>query len=375
LRRAAEARELTARLADRRSRYGMEVGVANVGVRGLRSVMRVIGCGVLALLCLAVGIWGGLALWFQFPGNVVARVAVILVWCIPSVWALRASFGPKRRWHSLAVFAAVFALMLVWWATITPRQDRVWADDVAQPLRARIEGNRLLIDNVRDFRWRTQKDYDIAWERREYDLSQVQSVDMILSYWMGPAIAHTLVSFGFADGRQLVFSLEIRKEQHESFSALGGFFRKFEVVLVASDERDIVRVRSNVRGEDVYLYRLHGLSQDEMRALLRVYVEQAQQLEREPRFYNTLTSNCTTVVFALMRGIVPGLPLDYRLLLSGYLAEYAADVGGLTPGVSQAQLQQRGRITQRARDAGDAPDFSRRIRQGVPGIPSQGNVP
>ncbi|MCD9087831.1 DUF4105 domain-containing protein [Stenotrophomonas sp. SY1] len=337
--------------------------------------MRGIGCGVLALLCLAVGIWGGLALWFQFPGNVVARVAVILVWCIPGVWALRASFGPKRRWHSLAVFAAVFALMLVWWATITPRQDRVWADDVAQPLRARIEGNRLLIDNVRDFRWRTEKDYDIAWERREYDLSQVQSVDMILSYWMGPAIAHTLVSFGFADGRQLVFSLEIRKEQHESFSALGGFFRKFEVVLVASDERDIVRVRSNVRGEDVYLYRLHGLSQDEMRALLRVYVEQAQQLEREPRFYNTLTSNCTTVVFALMRGIVPGLPLDYRLLLSGYLAEYAADVGGLTPGVSQAQLQQRGRITQRARDAGDAADFSRRIRQGVPGIPSQGNAP
>ena len=107
-----------------------------------------------------------------------------------------------RRWHSLAVFGALFAVMLIWWATIDPQQDRAWADDVAQPLHARIEGDRLIIDTVRNFHWRTETDYDVRWEAREYDLSQVQSVDMILSYWMGPAIAHTLVSFGFADGRQ-----------------------------------------------------------------------------------------------------------------------------------------------------------------------------
>src|SRR5690606_3584994 len=130
--------------------------------------------------------------------------------------------------------------------------------------------------NVRNFHWRGQDDYDVRWERREYDLSQLRSVDLILSYWMGPAIAHTLVSFGFADGRQLVFSLEIRKERGESFSALGGFFRRFEAVLVAADERDIVQVRTNVRGEDVYLYRLHGLSPQAMRELVHSYVARAQ---------------------------------------------------------------------------------------------------
>ncbi len=336
----------------------------------LRRGVRVIACLGLMLICLAASVWGGLALWFQFPGTAVARVAAILVWCVPGIWALRASFAPRRRWHSLAVFAAGFALMLGWWATIRPAQDRQWADDVAQPLHARIEGDRLLLDNVRDFHWRGEDDYDVRWEPRAYDLSQVRSVDLILSYWMGPAIAHTLVSFGFADGRQLVFSLEIRKERGESFSALGGFFRRFEAVLVAADERDIVQVRTSVRGEDVYLYRLHGLSQDEMRELLRYYVGQAQALERAPAFYNTLTSNCTTIVFALMRRIVPALPLDYRLLLSGYLAEYAADVGGLTPGVPYARLHERGRITLRAREAGDVADFSRRIREGVPGIPA-----
>ncbi len=344
-------------------------------MRRVRGVLRAIGRVLLALLCLAVGVWGGFALWFQFPGNVVAKIVAMLVWCVPSIWAIRAGFGPVRRWHSLAVFAALFAVMLIWWATIKPQQERVWADDVAQPLRARIEGDRLLVDNVRDFQWRTKEDYDVRWQPREYDLSQVQSVDMILSYWMGPAIAHTLVSFGFADGRQLVFSLEIRKEKGESFSALGGFFRKFEAVLVASDERDIVRVRSNVRGEDVYLYRLHGLSQEKMRELLRFYVDRAKQLEREPRFYNTLTSNCTTVVFELVRGIVPGLPLDYRLLLSGYLAEYVEDLGGLTPGVPYATLQQRGYINPRALRADDAPDFSRQIREGVPGIDEKGSDP
>ena len=268
----------------------------------------------------------------------------------------------------MAAFALLAALVLGWWATIQPQQQRQWADDVAQPLQARIEGDRLLIDNVRDFRWRSEDDHDVRWQQREYDLSQVRSVDLILSYWMGPAIAHTLVSFGFADGRQLVFSLEIRKERGEAFSALGGLFRKFEAVLVAADERDIVRVRSNVRGEDVYLYRLHGLSQAEMRELLGYYVARAQQLQRRPEFYNTLTSNCTTVVFALMRKVVPGLPLDYRLLLSGYLAEYAADAGGLAPGVPYARLHALGRVTLRAREAGDAVDFSRRIRAGIPGI-------
>lgn len=340
----------------------------------LSGVMRSIGCTVLALVCLAIGVWGGFALWFHFPGNLAARIAAVLVWCVPTIWAIRAGFGPKRRWHSLAVFGALFVLMLVWWTTIVPQQDRQWAEDVAQPLRAHIQGDRLVIDNVRNFHWRAEDDFDVRWEPRTYDLSQVQSVDLLLSYWMGPAIAHTLVSFGFADGQQLVFSLEIRKEKGEQFSALGGFFRKFEAVLVAADERDIVQVRSNVRGEDVYLYRLHGLSPEKLRELLGAYVASAQQLEQAPRFYNSLTSNCTTVVYELMRRIVPGLPLDYRLLLSGYLAEYAADVGGLTPGVPFERLQQLGRITQRARDAGDVVDFSSRIRAGVPGIGTFGNL-
>jgi len=339
----------------------------------LRRWLRGMGRLGLMLACGLAGAWGALAVWFQLPAGPAVRVVVAVLWGVAAAVALHGCATPRRRWRRLAAFAVLSCALLGGWATIQPRQDRQWADDVAQPLHARIDGDRLLVDNVRNFHWRGQDDYDVRWERREYDLSQLRSVDLILSYWMGPAIAHTLVSFGFADGRQLVFSLEIRKERGESFSALGGFFRRFEAVLVAADERDIVQVRTNVRGEDVYLYRLHGLSPQAMRELVHSYVARGQQLERMPEFYNTLTSNCTTVVFELMRRVAPRLPLDYRLLLSGYLADYAADVGGLAPGVPLAQLRERGRITLRAREAGDAADFSRRIREGVPGI-AEGNT-
>ncbi len=335
--------------------------------RALRMALVRGGSGLLVLACTVALVWGLGALWFQLPGGVVLKVLALLVWTGLAVIALRSSLAPCRRWRGLLPFGATLALLLVWWSGIEPRQDRDWADDVARPLQARLEGERLVIDNVRNFHWRSRDDYDIAWEHREYDLGQVVSADMLLSYWTLPAIAHTLVSFGFEDGRHLVFSLEIRKERDESFSALGGFFRKFEAVLVASDERDIVHVRSNVREEDVYLYRLHGLSRAELRELLRSYVAQGDALRARPAFYNTLTSNCTTVVFDLVRGIAPGLPLDWRLLASGYLAGYAYDIGGLQPGYDLQTLRERGRITARARASGNNDDFSRVIRRGIPG--------
>ncbi|MEL4017031.1 Lnb N-terminal periplasmic domain-containing protein, partial [Dryocola clanedunensis] len=219
-----------------------------------------------------------------------------------------------------------------------------------------------------------ETDYDARWVRREYNLDQLRSADLILSYWMGPAIAHTLISFGFDDGRYLVFSLEIRKERGESFSALGGFFRKFEMTLVASEETDIVRTRTNARGEDVYLYRLHGMTQAQLKALFVSYLGEARKLDAAPAFYNTLTSNCTTIVYELAKQIAPGLPMDYRLLASGYFAEYARDLGVLTPGVPFEMLKARGRITDRARASHADDDFSQVIRRGVPGT-GQGSVP
>ena len=321
---------------------------------------------------LVAALWVAGWLAYQLPGPRWLKGVALLGWAAFSLATViavaRARVG---RWPG-PLFVAVLALCGVWWLLLSPRQDRLWADDVAQRLKVvDFDGSRVVLDNVRNFTWRSDDDYDARWERREYDLDQLRSADLVLSYWMGPLIAHTLVSFGFADGRQLVFSLEIRKERGESFSALGGFFRKFEMTLVAAEETDIVRVRSNVRGEDVYLYRLTGMSRDQLKGLFVSYLGEARRLDAAPAFYNTLTSNCTTIVYALAKQIAPGLPLDYRLLVSGWFAEYARDLGVLTPGVDFATLKARGRITGRARAAGDDPRFPQLIRVGVPGIDAE----
>lgn len=333
------------------------------------------------LLCLALllaGLWGAFALWFQLPAAAPVRVAVITGW---SLLAMAAAL-PARSWRGLRPwlltgFALAMAVLLAWWSTLSPSHQRDWADDVARLLEADVDGRQVTLHNVRNFHWRSPTDYTPQWETRRYDLDRLVSADLVLSYWMGPMIAHTLVSFGFEDGERVVFSLEIRKERHESFSALGGFFREFEQVLVAADENDIVRVRSNARLEDVYLYRL-ALPPEALREVFLGYVEEAGQLRRQPAFYNTLTSNCTTVVFDLARRIAPGIPADYRLLLSGYFARYAFDQGALTPGFSYAELQARGHInprTARLSDTDGSATFSRVIRQGLPGVPAQEQAP
>lgn len=314
------------------------------------------------------GMWVFGLVLYQLPGPAMLGWAAALGWLLFAGWTATAvARGRAGNW-AIGMFAGLVLASLAAWSALEPRQDRLWADDVARRLHvASFDGRHVVLDNVRDFTWRSEEDYDVRWARRRYDLEQLRSADLVLSYWMGPAIAHTLVSFGFDDGRHLVFSVEIRKERGESFSALGGFFRTFEMTLVASEETDILRTRTNARGEDVYLYRVHGMDRTQLRALFVAYLEEARRLDAAPAFYNTLTSNCTTLIFDLARHIAPALPLDYRLLLSGYFADYAYDQGALVPGYGFSELHARGRITERALQPQADADFSTWIRRGVPG--------
>jgi hypothetical protein len=321
-------------------------------------------CSLLAWLAVA---WGVLALWYQAPVDPAAvRAAVAALWAVLASLLLARGWR-LRRWGGLVVVGLAFAVMVGWWNTLSPSNDRDWADDVAEMTAGTVQGSIVTLSHVRDFDWRSETHYTPRWESRSYDLDRLQSVDMILSYWMGPAIAHTLVSFGFDDGEQVVFSVEIRKERTESFSAIGGFFKQFETSVIAARERDIIRVRTNARGEDDYLYRV-DMPPEAMRSLFLAYVDEANALRREPQFYNTLTANCTTIVYHMMKRIIYGLPVDYRLLLSGYLPSYVYEVGGLIDSVPLEELTARGRITERARAADRDPAFSAAIRQGVPGI-------
>jgi hypothetical protein len=272
------------------------------------------------------------------------------------------------RW-TLALLALLAILAAAWWVSIKPSNDRDWADEVSRTLRGSVRGSLVTLHDIRDFDWRSDTDYTARWHDGVYDLDTLTSVDMALSYWMGPAIAHTLVSFGFSDGRHLVFSVEIRRERDEAFSTLGGFIKQFELSIVAAEERDILRVRAGPRGEQVFLYPVH-MPPDARRALFLSYMERANRLADEPHFYHTLTANCTTLVYDMVRPLVPGLPMDYRLILSGYLPEYLYKHSGLDTSLPLDTLRARADITQRAGQPEAAQDaaqvFSRRIRAPQP---------
>jgi Domain of unknown function (DUF4105) len=321
------------------------------------------------LATLVVGsfaIWGALALWYQAPGGHAMKTLCVILWVgfclvlLVALWQGRTALG-------LLAFAFGVGCLLLWWHRIVPSNDRIWADDVAQMTSGTVDGSRVTLHNVRNFDWRSDTDFTQRWETREYDLDHLNSVDMIMSYWAGPAIAHMMISFGFDNGAHVVFSVEIRREKKESFSEIGGFFKEFDLSIIAADERDVIRVRTNVRGEDDYLYRIQ-MPVSAMRELFRSYVDEANDLVRAPRFYNTISVNCTTLVYQMMKHIVGHLPLDYRLLLSGYLPEYVYRVGGLDRRYPLEELRARGRITDRAKKADRSDTFSADIRQGVPGL-------
>jgi hypothetical protein len=96
------------------------------------------------------------------------------------------------------------------------------------------------------------------------------------------------------------------------------------------------------------------------------YMRDINELRERPRFYNTLTTNCTTMILA-HAAVNPGsLPYSWKVLLSGYAPEYAYDRGRLDRALPFEALQRRAHINAVAQAADQAPDFSRRIRAGLP---------
>jgi hypothetical protein len=328
------------------------------------NILRIAAALLATLLVALPAVWAALALWHQAFRGRPLKTVIVAAWIVFSACAVIALWQ-ERIAMSLLAFAAVFGAVVFWWRRIAPSNDRLWADDVAKMTCGTVDGNKVTLHNVRNFEWRSNTDYSQRWETRVYDLDRLNSVDMIISYWSGRVIAHMLMSFGFGDGQHVAFSVEIRRDKRERYSEIGGFFKKFELSIIAADERDVIAVRTNVRGEDDYLYRLR-MPLPAMRSLFLGYVGEADSLVNKPRFYNTITVNCAMLVYHMMKRILGGLPLSYRILLTGYLPDYVYRVGGLDQRYTLQELRVLGRITDRAINSGRSETFSEDIRRGIP---------
>ena len=324
---------------------------------------------IVSLVITLAAVWGGLALYYQLPLALPWLSLGLAAWAAIWLFAL-VHLWRKSLWQGVFIYLLSHAVLLLWWNSLTPSNQHIWEDDVAQMTSGIVDGDTVTLLNVRNFDWHSETDYTPHWETRQYDLSKLKSVDMLTSHWGMEAIAHVLVSFGFDDDQFVTFSVEIRKKKGQEFDEIAGFFKQYELSILATDERDAVAVRPNIRGEDTFLYRI-DMPEHIRRQLFLSYIEQANQLLDEPRFYNTVTANCTTLVFGMMQHISGGLPLDSRLLLTGYLPSYIDELDGLTQGFDLAQLRSAGRITERSKQAAHSENYSKIIRQGVPGWSSK----
>ena len=327
-----------------------------------------IGCAAL-LCCLALlvagsGGWGALALAYTGPGADPVRLAFAAAFGAICIGTLIALFFRKWRMKMLAVHVAVTAAVIVYYFSLEPSIERDWQTDVAVLPYATVDGPLVTMHNIRNFEYRTESDYTPAYYDKVFDLRTLEGVDLIAVYWMGPAIAHIFVSFAFAGGDHVAVSIETRKEKGESYSTLRGFFRQYELYYVVADERDVIRLRTNYRHdppEDVYIYRVQGPIENGRRIFME-YVRRVNELASHAKFYNTLTTNCTTVIWANAVVNPDRIPFSWKILASGYVPEYLYESGRLDTSVPFRELQRSAHVNGRAQAADAAPDFSRRIR-------------
>jgi len=326
------------------------------------------------LVAILLSVWAIAALYFDLPfqhlklASAIVYILALIALCV------------FARPHSarLAICFSGFALILCWWLSLRPSNQGPWQPDESQTAWAEINGDSITIHNYRDCHYQTQTEYTCQWLTKTVKLSDLRGIDISLIHWGLPKIAHLIVSFHFAGqdygDDYVAVSVEMRKRAGQSYSAIRGFFRQFTLIYIFASERDLIRLRSNFRqGEEVDLYRTTA-DADYSRQLFVQFLRRANQLHQQAAWYNAVTRNCTTDVFAQMRAI-GALPsgisrFDPRVLFSGEADQMLYERGLLAGNLPFEQLRAQSRINPTARAAGNPPDFSQVIRAGRAGFDS-----
>jgi hypothetical protein len=307
-------------------------------------------------------LWGTLALYYSNLPWGWLRLGAALAFAAFSVWALWLSRPRWMRW----VFAAVFALVVVWWLAIPPSHDRDWRPEVAVMPRAFVDGDRVRITGVRNFEYRTLDDFTERYEERDFLLSDLAGIDFYVSYWREGLVGHTFLSFMFHNAPPLSISIETRPEKGEGFDPIGSIFKQFELIYVVGDERDIVGVRTNHRGETTYLYPLNT-SAENARRLFMIYLERINELADRPEFYHLFSNSCTVNIVRYANAAGRQGRFDIRHLFNGLIDSYLYHSGRVDTSLPFDELRRRSLINEAAQAAEGVPDFSARIRADLPG--------
>jgi len=331
-------------------------------------MLKFIKVTLLVLIITGTTIWAVLAVCFGDSHSSIVQTSVAAVFGLFGLVAL-VSLGFARWCKGILVTYSILFIAVLgwWWFAVSPSNERQWQPDLAKLPYATINGDIVIVHNIRNVDYRSEFDYKPAYYTKTFDLNKLEGIDLLAVYWMGPAIAHTIVSFNFGNKDYLAVSIEARKELNEGYSTIKGFFRQYELIYIVADERDVIRLRTNYRKdppEEVYLYRLKG-SKENARRLFLEYLRKINELHEKPAFYNTLLDNCTTDIWFNTLVNTGHLPFSWKILLSGYVPEYLYESNKLDTRLPFDQLQRQAHINPVAQAADQSIDFSQRIRVGL----------
>lgn len=315
---------------------------------------------ILLPLLLIAWLWcAGAIYYFGLPGEGLPGLAALMFGLsFPLPFLV---FGLRAKAVATVLFSVLLVVLV--WTQKRPSHDRDWVASVARLPSVQVAGDRYHIRNIRNFDYRSEQDFDVAYYNKSYDIKRLQTVDYILSYWDGnEAVAHALLSFGFDNGDRLVVSVETRLEKQEIQSGLGGLFKQYELIYVLADERDIIRLRSNFRKEQVYLYPT-TLEPKLVRKLFQIVIDGVNEIEQKPQFYNTLTENCfTSLAFKFKRVTQPKSFWDYRRLAIGYSDQLLYEDGKIRTVLPFDRAKRYFHINQYVSDQTTAMNYSEKIR-------------
>ena len=329
--------------------------------------MRILGRAIwflaLVILCL-VTTWAAAALYIDFPATNLSLPAAILYLVVLIAVLLFFKFG----WISLGIGFSLFAGVALWWCAIQPSNNHDWQPEVAETAWTERDGDKITIHNLRNFDYEPGLPAKPRWETRIVDLSQLRAVDLYINFWGSTLICHPIVSFQFGPNDHVAISVETRMAQGQTYSTLRGFFKQFALTYIVADERDVIRVRTNYRHEQLYLYRT-SVKPDRARRLFLNYLQSVNVIHAQPQFYNALTDNCTTNVrMHTAATTAKPAPWDWRMLLNGTVDQLVYERGGFVSHLPFTELKQVSLIDTKAQAADQAADFSERIRIGLPGF-------
>ncbi|MGA9123587.1 MAG: DUF4105 domain-containing protein [Pseudolabrys sp.] len=314
-------------------------------------------CQVLLIAWAALAIYYSNLPWFGLRSALAASFAAFAIWAL---WF-------SRQRHLSIVLVVLFLGVVAWWISIPPSHEREWRPEVAVMPRAIIEGDTVSIHGVRNFDYRSRDDFTVRYEERKIQLSHLTGLDFFVSYWSEGLVGHTFLSFIFDNAPPLSISIETRPEVGEGFDPVASLFKQFELIYVVGEERDLVRVRTNYRKETVYLYHLNTRP-DDARRLLTIYLERINELADRPEFYHLLSNSCTINIIRYANAAGRAGRFDIRHLLNGMIDSYLYHSGRVNTTLPFDELRRRSQINEAAKAAGDAPDFSERIRASLPTI-------